>query len=224
MASKKQAKHIILTVSGIVVCVILAPILIINCILLIKGLTDPGKVPSVFNLAPMVVLTDSMVGNNADSLNSGDMIFVKTVKPEEVKEGDIISFYDPAGNGSTVTTHRVVEIIEENGALRFRTKGDNNNREDRELVDAEALVGVCAMRIPGAGDIAMFMQSATGSIVCVLLPVALLVGFDLVRRRIYDKNQKQDTDALLAELEALRAEKAEKEASALVNDDATTQN
>ena len=39
----------------------------------------------------------------------------------------------------------------------------------------------------------------------------LLVGYDFIRRHIYEKSKKEDTDALLAELEALRAEKAEKE-------------
>ena len=55
------------------------------------------------------------------------------------------------------------------------------------------------------------MQTTTGLIVCVVLPIVLLVGYDMLRRRKYEKAQKQDTDTLLAELEALRAMKAEKE-------------
>ena len=54
----------------------------------------------------------------------------------------------------------------------------------------------------------MFMQTTTGLIVCVVLPIVLLVAYDVIRRSIYEKNKKADTDALLAELEALRAEKA----------------
>ena len=67
------------------------------------------------------------------------------------------------------------------------------------------------MRIAGAGKIAMFMQSTAGLIICVVLPILLIVGYDILRRRNHEKSQKEDTDALLAELEALRAEKAEKE-------------
>ena len=55
------------------------------------------------------------------------------------------------------------------------------------------------------------MQSTTGLILCVVIPIVLLVAYDFLRRRIYEKNNKQDTDALLAELEALRAEKAAKD-------------
>lgn len=89
----------------------------------------------------------------------------------------------------------------------FYTQGDNNNTEDKQLVPAKNLVGIYKMRFAGAGNIAMFMQSTTGLIICVVLPVLLLVGYDFVRRRIYEKNKQSDTDALLAELEALRAEK-----------------
>lgn len=67
------------------------------------------------------------------------------------------------------------------------------------------------LRIPGMGNIAMFMQTTAGLIVCVVLPLIILVGFDFIRRRQFEKTSRQDTEALLAELEALKAEKASKE-------------
>ena len=63
------------------------------------------------------------------------------------------------------------------------------------------------------GSVAMFMQTTTGLIVCVVLPLILLVGYDIIRRRRFEKRNQQDTAALLAELEALKAEKASKESS-----------
>ena len=53
----------------------------------------------------------------------------------------------------------------------------------------------------------MFMQTTKGLIVCVVIPILLLVGFDFIRQAVYERRRKKDTDALLAELEALRAEK-----------------
>ena len=147
-------------------------------------------------------------------IESGDLIICNTAEAEDIKVKDVISFFDPAGNGTSIVTHRVIEIVEKDGGLFFRTRGDNNNTEDKDLVPAENLVGVYKMRIAGVGHIAMFMQSTAGLIICVVLPIVLLVGYDIIRRRIYEKNNKQDTDALLAELAALRAEKAEKEKAA----------
>ncbi len=207
---KTSTTHKVLTIIGSILCVILIPILIINIMLIAKSYINKDEVPSIGGTFPLIVLTDSMV----PEIYSGDLIICKTADAEDIEVNDVISFFDPAGNGTSIVTHRVIEIIEDDGEIFFRTRGDNNNTEDKELVPAENLVGVYKMRIAGAGHIAMFMQSTAGLIICVVLPIILLVGYDIIRRRIYEKNNKQDTDALLAELEALRAEKAEKEKAA----------
>ena len=139
--NKSTLGHRILTGVGIALCVILVPMLIINCTLLIKGWTNKDEVPSLFGYAPMIVLTDSMVGNNEDNFSGGDLIFVKTVKPEEVKKGDIISFFDPQGNGTSITSHRVVEVVKENGEISFKTKGDNSDGRLQITDDKYRVVG-----------------------------------------------------------------------------------
>lgn len=202
--------HRILTGVGIALCIILVPMLIINCTLIIKGWTNKDEVPTIFGYAPMIVLTDSMVGENDDCFNSGDLIFVQTVKAEDVKVGDVISFFDPQGNGTSVTSHRVIEVINEDGRISFKTKGDANNTEDKEPVPAENLVGTyTGFRIAGAGNAAMFMQTPWGLIICVVVPIILLIGWDAIRRGKYSKKHEEEKDALLAELEELRRLKAE---------------
>ena len=208
---KTSTAHKILTIAGTVLCIILIPILLINITLIVKSYINKDEVPSIGGTFPLIVLTDSMY----PEIESGDLIICRTAEADEIEVNDIISFFDPAGNGTSIVTHRVIEIVEEDGEISFRTCGDNNNIEDKELVPTENLVGVYKMRIAGAGHIAMFMQSTAGLIICVVLPIILLVGYDIIRRRIYEKNNKQDTDALLAELEALRAEKTEKEKAAI---------
>ena len=200
---KTTAMHKALTVIGTILCIILIPVLIINCILIVKSFTSE-EVPSVAGTLPLIVLTDSMY----PVIESGDLIICHTAEPEEIRVGDVIAFFDPAGNGTTIVTHRVIEVTE-NG---WRTKGDNNNAEDRLAVPADKLVAVYeGTRLPGLGDVALFMQSTTGLIVCVVCPILLLVGYDMIRRRQYEKANKQDTDALMKELEELRRMKAEKE-------------
>ncbi len=193
--------HKVLTVVGIVLCVILIPILIVNLTLIVKSFVNKDEVPSFGGMLPLIVLTDSMYPD----IESGDLIICSTVEAKDVKEKDVISFFDPAGNGTSIVTHRVIEVINEDGKLMFRTKGDNNNTEDKDLVPADKLVGTYKFRIPNAGNVAMFMQSTAGLIICVVLPIILLIGYDIIRRRIYEKNKQSDTDALMAELEALRA-------------------
>ena len=198
---KTSTAHKILTIVGTVLCIILIPILLINITLIAKSYINKDEVPSIGGVIPLIVLTDSM----EPKISGGDLIICSVVDPEDVKVRDIISFFDPAGNGTSIVTHRVIEIIEEDGKIFFRTQGDNNDTEDKDPVPAEKLVGMYKMRVPLVGHVAMFMQSTAGLILCVVLPILLLVGYDVIRRRRYEKS------TLLAELEALRAEKAEKE-------------
>ena len=208
MTPQEQKKQKMLTIIGAVLCVILLPILIVNLTLIVKSYVNPDEVPAIGGVSPLIVLTDSML----PEISSGDLIIAEKIDPSEIKVGDVISFFDPAGNGSSVVTHRVIEIVTEDGKTQWRTRGDNNNTEDKVLVPFENLVGIwTGTRIAGAGSVAMFLQTTPGLIVCVGCPLVLLVGYDVLRRRKYDKAKQEDTDALLAELEALRAMKAQQE-------------
>ena len=196
------------TIIGIILCVILIPLLVANVTMIIKSYTNEDEVPSFLGVTPMIVLTDSM----ADTIKSGDLIMCTDITAEEVAVGDVISFFDPLSKTGAVVTHRVVEIVpQDDGTLSFRTKGDNNNTEDKALVPADKLVGEYWFRLPAMGSVAMFLQSTPGLILCCVVPLILLIGYDVLRRKIYDKSKKESMDDLMAELEALRAAQAAKE-------------
>ncbi len=192
---------------GVVLCVLLIPILLVNVTMIIQGLVNPNKVPAIGGYSPLIVLTDSMY----PGIKSGDLIIVKAADAEAVQAGDVIAFFDPDSTGTSVLTHRVVELVTEDGKLFFRTKGDANNAEDPTLAPAENLIGVYRSKINGAGNVAMFLQSTPGLIVCIGVPLVLLVGVELLRSRKYQKTKNDDTAALLKELEELRAKQAASE-------------
>ena len=205
------------TIIGIIMCVILVPILIVNVTMIVKSYTDPDAYPSFAGYNFMIVLSDSM----EDTIMTGDLIVVKNADTADVKgesaegkgDGTIISFFDPDSKNSAVLTHRCKEVTtDKQGNLAFKTKGDNNNASDPKLCPAENLIGTYQFRIPGAGNIAMWLQTTPGLIVCVAVPIILLVGYDLIMKKRYDKKKKSDTDALLAELESLRAQAAKNDA------------
>ena len=204
---KSTLNHKILTAVGIVLCIILIPILVINVTLIVKSYVNTEEVPKIGGYAPLIVLTGSM----EPDIMTGDLIIVKQIDSKDVKKDDVIAFFDPDGNGTSILTHKVIEIFEEDGTTYFRTKGVANDTADRLPVSADKLVGIYVTRIGGAGNVAMFMQTTAGLIICVVVPLILIIGWDIFRRRRYEKMNKQDTDALLAELEALKAAKAEEQ-------------
>lgn len=196
------------TVFGVILCIILIPILIVNVTMIIKGKTNPDKVPNFLGYSPMIVLTGSM----EPTIKENDLIVIKTVDPAELKEQDIITFFDPASKNNSVVTHRIVRINRaEDGSLTFTTKGDFNDAEDIDAVPADNLIGTYKFRLPGLGWVAMQMSTPLGLVVCVAVPLILLVAYALIRRRKYERSKDQDTKALLAELEELRKRQAESE-------------
>ena len=200
-----------LTIIGIVLCVILVPILVINCTLIIKSFINKDEVPDFAGVVPLIVLSDSMYPD----IKKGDLIIVKATDINDIAVDDVISFYAAEDDYTTIWTHKVIEVIEENGEVKFRTQGINNPTPDGKLREADKIVGKWNnFRIGGAGDLAMAMQKPGGLIVCVVVPILLFVGYDVIRRKMYEKGKASDVDALRAELEALKAEKAKATAEA----------
>ena len=64
--------HRICTLVGSLFCFILIPLLLINCTLIIKSITNKNEVPDIGGIFPMVILTDSM-NPPAGFRRSGDL-------------------------------------------------------------------------------------------------------------------------------------------------------
>ena len=205
---EEKRKHRALHWVGLIGCMVLLPIFLINLILIIESFANPGAVPGVLGLSPMIVVTDSM----NPEIESGDMIIVRKVNAESVTAGDVIAFFDPTDpKREVVMTHRVQEVTKyESGGLAWRTKGDANNTADPVLIPGENLVGTYKMKIPYLGKIALFMRTVPGLLLCVFLPLVLLIGTDLVRQNLMDKRREKENEELRAEIVRLTEEKEKK--------------
>lgn len=202
---KTTVGHKIFTVIGIILCIVLIPMLITNVTLIVKSYVNPDEVPDVGGYMPMIVLTESM----DPAIKGGDLIIIKAAEPEEIKVRDVITYFDPDSKKQSTITHRVINIKTVDGKLVFETQGDANPAPDGDI-PAEKLIGKYQFRIAGLGKVAMFMQTTPGLLVCVVLPLLLLIAYDVLRRRKFEKTKQTDTDALLAELEQLKAMAAAK--------------
>ena len=182
---------------------------------MVKGAANEDEVPSIGGVSPLIVLTDSMY----PEIKSGDLIFSKKTDAASVEIGDVISFFDPSGNGSSVVTHRVIDIAVEEDGYYFQTQGDNNNIPDRKWVSETELVGVWTeVRLAGVGNVAMFMQSTAGLLICICVPLAALIAYDLVRRKKLDKSKQTDMEALVKELNELKAATAQANAETIADE------
>lgn len=126
-----------------------------------------------------VVLSSSM----SPTLQAGDVIFVTRVDPDDIEEGDIITFEPPSGHSEASAervTHRVVEVARRDGEKLFRTKGDANEVPDQELVPASNVIGVVRFSVPLIGYIISFGGSSTGVMLLVVIPATLLIVTEIL--------------------------------------------
>jgi len=166
------------------ILLIIIPLIIINLVFVFK---QDNMMPSFMGYSMLNVISGSM----KDSINVGDMIIIK--QTDEIAEQDIISFIE----GSTLITHRVIKIEEENGKKEYTTKGDANNTEDRNKVVFEQIQGKVIFHIKGMGSVSLFLQKPQGFLILASIPI-LAIGITkffevrLADRRAIRKQERID--------------------------------
>lgn len=189
-----------------IVCMVLVPVLIMNISIMIQANTNKDEVPSVFGYKPFIVLSGSM----ETEIKKGDLIIVEVTDPATLKVDDVIAFRDAQ---ETVTTHRIIEIVEKDGETYFITKGDNNDSQDQNLVEFDDVEGIYVTRIPGVGNMLNSLAQPT-TIVIVVLGVTVIFGiaFVISNKKQRDEEQKEflEYKRMKEEQERLEKEKEEK--------------
>ncbi len=186
MQENKEKKKIGIgtVVKGIVLTITLL-IFIVAGTILIEANMNPDKIPDIFGYKPMIVLSGSM----ESSIYAGDLAFVKEVDTTSLKENDIIAFRNET---NTVTTHRIVEIVYEDGKQYFRTKGDNNNANDINLVEMDKVEGIYTGRIPKLGNFLIFLQQPIGLAVVLLIILVIGLGCLYFMNRKESKKEREE--------------------------------
>ena len=173
----------IITVLGLILFIV---IVTVGITIIYKSYSEPDKIPSVFGWKPFIVLSGSM----EDTIMPGDLILTKEIDALELKEGDIISFRT---NKYIVVTHRIINIIDEEGERKYYTKGDNNDSADSEPVCNDQIEGIYRYRIPKLGNIALNLQKPIGIVICIALPliIILIAQFADYKRKEREAKEKE---------------------------------
>lgn len=113
------------------------------------------------------------------TLQSGNLLFIEPMKPQDVKVGDIIVYTVPPlvrdfYNYPPTVAHRVIEI-KTSPSLGFRTAGDNTG-EDPFTVRPQDIRGTVGDQLPFLGLPLLFFQSQQG-VIFVIIALVLLAFF-----------------------------------------------
>lgn len=185
MNDDKQLGKKIVNIIIMIAFVLLALILIANIYIMIQSKTNQDEVPNLFGYKPFIVLSGSM----ETEIHKGDLVLTKIVNPKKLKKDEIIAFRDAE---NTVTTHRIIDIVENDGSSYFITKGDNNSSQDQNLVKFKDVEGKYVARIPGIGSIMKSLSEPTTIIILLLgITAVFAMGFTISTKKQREIEQRE---------------------------------
>ncbi|MGD0637668.1 MAG: signal peptidase I [Nitrososphaerales archaeon] len=131
------------------------------------------------------------------TLHSGDLVIFGKA-PQTIANGTIIVFVQGDTGVSSldsivrpVVIHRIVgTVIQADGTVYYKTKGDNNQAVDPQLVEANHVLGVPIQIIPGAGLLVLFFESPEGLVALIGMISLYYVGRYEVK---LNDDKKKDT-------------------------------
>lgn len=155
------------------ITVVMFSVLLLMLFLVISSKAAGGE-PQIFGYQLKTVLSGSM----EPGIQTGSVIAVKPGGDmTRFKENEVITFQEEE---NMLVTHRIVEVIKNGEQVMYRTKGDNNNAEDRNPVLSENVVAeYTGVTVPYLGYFIDFAQSKNGSALLLILPGLLLLGYSI---------------------------------------------
>lgn len=169
---------------NVIVDILVILVLIISILVVVLAITSKSSgVPNLFGYAPMSVQSNSM----EDTFYEGDLIIGKmsTEASDRFKEGEIVTFYQKIDGKDMLNTHRIVEVIKDDGIEYYRTQGDNpqtNPEPDAELKKPTDILAVyTGTKFSGVGHFFSFIRTQLGFFLVILLPMILFFVYEAVR-------------------------------------------
>lgn len=173
---ESKSKRVASTIVNVIL--VLAIIVAAICTYVSYVSSSGNGVPSIFGIRIFSIQTESMY----PALLPGDLIFDTAVKdPGELRVDDIITYWTVINGERVLNTHRIEEIYDGGGYLIFSTKGDNNTTADPLTVHESEVVGKYSFRVGGLGKVFDYLQTSTGFLIVIVVPVFLFFLFHLVQ-------------------------------------------
>lgn len=172
-------------VINVIIDIVVVLILIVSILVVVMSLTTLNSgVPNVFGFAPITVASNSM----EDTLMVNDLIFCEVRVDSDIKDykvGDIVTFNQEIDGEKKLNTHRIVEVIDDQGISYYRTQGDNpvtNPEPDPELkTDSDIVAKYIGNKLSGVGAFFSFIRTQLGFFLIVLLPMIIFFVYEAIR-------------------------------------------
>jgi len=130
-----------------------------------------------------------MSGSMEPTIKTGSLVIVK---PQQgYKAGEIITFKNPRDLQNTIT-HRLVEVLKEDGVTYGVTKGDANKSADAQRITENLIIGRVKFVVPYLGYPISFARTLAGLIIFVIVPATIIIYDEILKiKNELQKRKKQ---------------------------------
>jgi len=123
-----------------------------------------------------------MSGSMTPKIPVGSLVFVRA--QEEYQKGDVITFkseeYKSITNPKVTITHRLYDIVQQDGKVYYQTKGDANNTSDSDLLEKSQIIGKTDFYLPYFGYVVSFAKTKEGLIGMIIIPAVIIIYSELI--------------------------------------------
>ena len=186
----KTLKKIINIIFGIFIFVII----LYTTIFSIKKFIFKEDIPSIFGIKNFIVISGSM----EPAIEVGDIVFIQ--KTDDIRENDIIAFKYK----NSVITHRVKEVVDNNGNKAYLTKGDANSQVDDEMVLKKDVYGKSVFVLKKVGNIVLFFRTPVGLMaITILFLISIAISTINFKKKVDkdDEYEKKRLEQLIKDYE-----------------------
>lgn len=190
---EREKKSVLKRIDKIISAVLLVFVVIMSALALFFTYSRAKYgIVTMFGYSVCYVVTGSM----QPTLNVGDVILIKGVENQgDIDVGDIVTYKSTQGAfAGSYITHRVVQIVINNGEYQYIMRGDDNPANDTEYINLEKVTGVYIKNIVFIQFLFGVLSNPIIFILIVVVPLLIILMMQVVNviKSLNEKEQNEN--------------------------------
>ncbi len=224
-----KTKRVLKTIGTTLIWVIFG----LSLLTVILTLNTTKSVPNVFGFGYLTVQSDSM----EPVFNTGDLIIVRTTEQITALKvgdsghheiGDVVTFHSIIEGEQVLNTHEIIgftyvrTMVEdvEYETRYYETQGTNTDGPDlATITNGDIVAKYTGARIPGMGRVMDYIQTQTGFLITVVLPLGAIFIYQIINFVLVLVSFKEEKEVTIEGLTAEQKEEIAKKYLESLNKD-----